>query len=366
LNTGLTAANNSFDLDFVEYFEGLEYLEDEDKEKILDAIDEKIALSVGGNIGIFGFSLGKMAFSSSAHLGMKAAISETYIELLLYGIGVVDSTNIDSTLVYEFREDKNYLEAHSYVDLTFGMGDICLPLTDKLAPIRFGFSTSLLAGAGEAHTEEFDGVFFASLDEGLNLNQTIRAWTGLGGIGFKGMLGAAWDPLENLSTGITLDNVLGFINWQMECTEYSYEIDADSVYVTDLEEDLSDIFPEDYTETEIDSYTTKLPMEMRLAALYKFPWVSLSADLVKGFGNSADVSKDPRFALAAEFTPLEVLPIQIGFASGNDVYPWRASYGIGLSFKAVEFGIGLQAIESILPGMSSKGVSVASYFNLRI
>lgn len=366
LNNAIMLGNNSIDLDLYEFIVNEEYLEDEDKQRILDAIDDRIAFSLASNVGIFGFTIGRMALSSTAHVAAKSALDEDYLELLLYGNGSVDSTNVDSSLVYEFTKDDNYLEAQSYVDLTFGMGDIRLPLTDELAPIRFGFSASLLAGAGEAYTEEFDGVFFASLDEGLNLNQTIRVRTGLGGIGFKGMLGAAWDPLENLSTGITLDNVLGFINWQMECTEYSYEIDADSVYVADLEEDLSDIFPEDYTETEIDSYTTKLPMEMRLAALYKFPWVSLSADLVKGFGNSPDVSEDPRFAFAAEFTPLAVLPIQIGFATGNDVYPWRASYGIGLSFKAVEFGIGLQSIESILPGMTSKGVSVASYLNLRI
>ncbi|MFO8144864.1 MAG: DUF5723 family protein [Candidatus Syntrophosphaera sp.] len=366
LNTAIMLGNNSFDLDFYEYFVNLEYLEEKDKERILDAIDEKIAINLASNVGIFGFTIGKMALSSSAHLAATSAISEDYLELLLYGNGMVDSTNVDSTLVFEFKKDDNYLEAQSYVDLTFGMGDIRVPLSDTIAPLRFGISGSILAGAGDIHTQEYEGAFHTSLSEGMSLNQKIRMRTGLGGIGFKSLLGVAWDPVQNLSTGVTLDNVLGFINWQMECAEYSYEVDADSIYVVDYEEDLADIFPEDYTETEIESYTTRLPMEMRLAALYRFPWVSLSTDLVKGFGNSAYVSEDPRFSFGAEFTPLEVLPIKIGFATGNDIYPWRASYGIGLKIKAVEFGFGLQSIESILPGMSSKGVALATYFNLRI
>ncbi len=366
LNNAIMLGNNSFDLDLYEFIVNEEYLEDEDKQRILDAIDDRIAFSLASNFGIFGFTIGRMALSSTAHVAAKSALDEDYLELLLYGNGSVDSTNVDSPLVYEFKRADNYLEAQSYVDLTFGFGDIRLPLSDSIAPLRFGFSGSILAGAGDLTTQEFDGVFTTSLAEGMSLNQKVKMRTGLGGIGFKGMLGIAWEPLENLSAGVTLDNVLGFINWREECAEYSYEVTADSIWVMDMEEDLEEIFPEDYTETKIDSYTVNLPMEMRLAAMYEFPWVSLSADLVKGFGNSAHISEDPRFSFGAEFTPLMFLPFQIGFATGNDIYPWRVSYGLGLKIKALELGIGLQSIESLLPGMSSKGISVATYLNLRI
>ncbi|MBW6514629.1 MAG: hypothetical protein K0B87_07725, partial [Candidatus Syntrophosphaera sp.] len=318
LNLGVYATNNSFDLALYNHIMDRDFLTEVDKQMILDAIDGKETFGLGVNMGLFGFTMGKLALSSSVQVGMRGSLSEEYLELLLMGNG-------DGSQVYEFTEEENYLEALGHTDLTLGVGDIQLPLPADLAPLRFGASASLLGGIGNAYTEEFYGRFSTSLEEGLGLEQNVTLRTGLAGYGFKGMLGVAWDPIENLSAGLTLDNIFGFINWQMETKDYTYRASVDSVYIADLGEDLEDIFTEESAEIEIDPYSTKLPPEMRLAAMYRLPFASVSADFVQGFGNSVNVNKQARVSLGAEFLPVAMLPLYLGFGTGHADYPWRVS-----------------------------------------
>ena len=85
LNTGIFIGNNSFDLDLYNFVTREEYLEDEDKQRILDAIDERVASGAGGQVSLFGFTMGNVALSSSAR-GRQAAFDKVS-ELLLYGNG---------------------------------------------------------------------------------------------------------------------------------------------------------------------------------------------------------------------------------------------------------------------------------------
>jgi len=42
------------------------------------------------------------------------------------------------------------------------------------------------------------------------------------------------------------------------------------------------------------------------------------------------------------------------------------SYGIGLDLKSVGFGIAIQSIESAFFNSSTKGLALATYFNVRL
>jgi hypothetical protein len=87
---------------------------------------------------------------------------------------------------------------------------------------------------------------------------------------------------------------------------------------------------------------------------------------VVGFGNSPEVSKQGRISLGAQICPLPQIPISLGYCSGNEIYLWRMSYGIGLDLKSVGFGIAIQSIESAFFNSSTKGLALATYFNVRL
>ncbi len=358
VNVGLSLGNNSLSLELYNYIMERDYLDETDKQKILDAIDERIAINMGGQLGLFGFTMGDLAFSSSVHYAGSGAFSEQYIALLLNGFG-------ETTDAYRFTHAHNYVNALSYLDFTLGMGDIRLPLPELIPDIRFGFAASLLAGIGDAGTREFDGYLASNLD-GFTLRQYVRAQAALGGYGFKGLLGLYSEPIPNLTTGLTLNNLPGFLRWEFFRKEYSAFVEVDSLYISDFDEDLEELYTQDFRESDAAPYTTILAPELRFAALYKHRLGSLSLDLVKGFENAADVSRQLRFAVGLELTPLKMLPIHLGFGSGNAIYPWRVSYGLGFNFKVVQFGLGIQVIESLIPDYSTKGLAFGSYLNLRL
>ena len=354
-NNSIYLGNNSFNIDLYNYVMKQVYLDDKAKQKILNAIDGNMSFNLGSQIGIFGFTTSNMAFSSSVHLATKAALDEQFIELALYGNG-------DGSEVYHFTKNNNYAEGLSYVDLTFGMGDILLPFPETVPAIKFGFALSTLVGVGNVHTRELEGYLSSNLD-GLNVQQDLIIRSGLGGYGLKTLLGLYSEPLTNLEVGATLDNLFGFIKWQKQTQEEIYHFEIDSLYASDIEEDF---YIEDSSTVDIKPYKTKLPPEMRLSALYTYKPISVSADYVVGFGNSPEVSKQGRISLGAQICPIPQIPISFGYCSGNEIYPWRMSYGIGLNFKSVGFGIAIQSIESIIPGSSTKGLALATYFNVRL
>jgi hypothetical protein len=355
LNTGVYAGNNTINLDLYNFVMTQDYLEEDDKQRILDAIDDRIAIDLGANVGLFGFTAGSVAISSALHLATKAGFDEQYIKLLLYGNG-------DGSETYDFTEENNYVQALSYLDLTVGVGNIRLPLPKVIPDIKFGLAVSALGGIGGGGTEEFDGYLSSNID-GFTVHQDIHAKGGAGGYGAKGLIGLYSEPLQGLRVGATLDNILGFIKWEYESREADLHLAVDSLYALDIEEDF---YTYEFNESQIDPFTTKLPMEMRLAAMYRIKPVSLSLDYIQGFDRSAATSSRGRFAIGAEIRPWQFLPIQIGCGTGTGDYLWRTSYGLGFDFKAIEFGIGIQSIESLIPSPSTKGIAVATYFNLRL
>jgi len=358
LNTGIFIGNNSFDLDLYNFVTREEYLEDEDKQRILDAIDERVASGVGGQVSLFGFTMGNVALSSSVRVGAKAAFDKKYLELLLYGNG-------DGSQVFEFTRDDNHVEALSYLDLTVGMGDIRIPLPENIPDIDFGFAVSALAGIGNTTTTHFEGLLSSNLD-GLTIHQDLTQLAGAGGYGAKGLIGLHCEPVKNLSVGLTLDNIPGFIRWGLVREEFNLHFAADSLYALDLlDEEAEAHYTSSFEQTKADPFNTVFPMEMRLAAMYKTKQVSLSADYIQGFGDSPEISRQGRIALGAELRPIPVLSFFLGYGSPNDSYPWRTSFGIGLNFKELEFGFGIQSIEHFYPGYSSKGLAFGTYVNIR-
>jgi hypothetical protein len=354
MNLGIGINNNSLDLDTYNYVVSRDTLNDIDKQKILNKIDGSLRSVLESNISIVGFAFDNMSLSSSLHLTGKLALSERYLDLLLYG-------NTDSLYVF----DKSTTDAGGlgYVDLTFGIGNLVLPyIPETIPPIRAGFSVSALVGIGNANLDDFFGYFSSSM-EGVDLKQDIVLHTGLGGFGQKAMLGLASNITPNLEVGLTLDNLFGKINWFLTTEETTIKVVANDVYAANISEEIYDYANET---VDIDSYSTKLPPELRLGTLYKIPWANFSLDYLQGFKTSIATSGIGRFSLAAQFLPWEYLHLNIGVGFGNRHYPWRISYGIGYSSKVVELGFGLQSVKNLIPGYKTKGIAIGSYMKVHL
>ena len=353
LNTGVQVTNNSLDLDTYNKVVSDDYLDENEKADLLNKIKGSLVGEFSGNHSIGGFTLDNMAFSSSVSYMGKAAISKDYLDLLLEG-------NSDS--MYVFNKDQNNLEALSYIDFTFGMGDLKLPLGDKIPAIKAGFSGSILVGLANGYTEQFDGFLKSTMD-GITMHQDVTLRTGIGGMGFKSMLGFVSNPYKGLDVGLTLDNVFGVLKWSGKTEDKYYSFRADSVYVANVNDDF-------YTTTDTtlatDSYSQSLPPELRLAAMYTLDKLSVSADFVQGFKESAVTGSTGRMALGAMYKPFGFLKLHWGLGFGNSRYPWRISYGISANSSTAELGLGFQSFKSVFPGTKSKGIAFGSYLRLNI
>lgn len=352
-NIGFQINNNALDLDTYNNIMGKKFITEADKVDLLNQIDGSLRLNVGASGAVGGFTIGNVALSSSVRYYAKAALSEKYLELLLYG-------NTEET--YEFDKSNNNASMLSYADLTVGMGDIKLPLPDAIPAIKAGFAASLLVGIEDIHTKHYQGTFTANID-GISVDQKLELRSGIGGLGFKAMLGLVSEPMPNLKVGVTLDNILGAIRWGLVRENLNYSFEMDSVYVADLNEDF---YVSEYERVHGDYFSTNLPPEFRAAVMYSIPQVSVSADYVVAFDESSQTSAVGRLSMGAELVPVPFLPLHVGYSPGSSNYPWRVSYGFGIRITPLEFGFGMQSFESVIPSTKTKGLAGAMYFKFRI
>nr|MDK2850978.1 hypothetical protein [Candidatus Cloacimonadota bacterium] len=350
---GIYVANNSLDLDTYNYVVSRDTLNTEDKERICRDLDGALRLSSGGNISLFGLSWGNQAISSSVKFYAKGAISEKFLRLALYG-------NTEDE--YIFYESNNNASSMAYTDITYGMGDFVIPWIPEMLPqIKAGFSASFLVGLYSASTEDYAGYFTNDIDSGANFRQEVNLRTGIGGYGFKSMLGVYSEITPHLEAGITLDNIFGVISWELDRELYGFYAAADSIYAANIDEDIIDT--DDFSE-DIDTFSTSLPPELRMAVMYKNRLGSLSVDWVQGFRESAVTNATGRLSFGASILPVPIIPLSLGVSLPNSRVPLKVSYGIGLRLKKSELGLAVQSFDSILPGSSSKGIAFAMNFKI--
>lgn len=347
MNSAVYAANTSLDLDTYNFFVTRDTLHTEDKERLLSKIDGSLRLSSAGAFSIFGITTGNAAISASAKYFVKGALAEDYLRILLYG-NTQDS--------YQFMKTDTNFSSLAYTDITYGLGDLSLPFIPQQVPlVKAGFSVSLLTGIYNIETEEYNGYLINDPDDGMSGLQEIKLRSGAGGFGLKGMLGLYSQITPEFEAGITLDNIAGFINWSLKSQMDSFYFAADSVFVSNISEDF---YLQDYESYDIDPFTTHLPPELRLAAMYKHKYAVVSADWVHGFKETASTSEIGVLSLGASFLPQKNVALSWGLAFPNSHRPLKISYGIELKSRFSDFGLAVQSYDSVFPGYKSKGVSL--------
>lgn len=348
MNIMVSADNNSFDLDTYNYICG-RYLNEEDKLNIMDKVDNSLKANSEAGGMLLGLTLGRVAFSTAMHSYGNLRLSEDYLQLALFGNEEED---------YYFNKADNQINAISYQDVSIGFGSLELsPIigTLKLPTTYWGVSGSALLGYGIAQTEIYQGLLHTGFD-GVTAAQELLIKAGIGGIGGKLMLGMRMQPLPNLTVGASLDNIMGHITWIGKKDMYTYSVRVDSVYVADLEEDYYD---QDESSVPIGDFTTKLPPEVRLGALYGSSRANISIDWMQAWSGSQLTDGTGVLSWAAEINPIQSLLFVTGMKFGNADQPWLCSYGMGFRGQNLDGMFGCQAFGSLLPGYRSKGVAVS-------
>jgi hypothetical protein len=358
LNTNISLTNNLFDLDM----NGIsgKYLTDKDKEDILAEIDGSFVVDGSFRTLIFGVSDNNLAFSIGLNVLSSSKISEEFIRISLYG---------NETDNYHFNNSDLAYNLLSYTDISAGMGGLKL---DKIIPslansdlpeIEYGISASLLTGIANVKSSSFTADYLADIDSGLQTQAYLKQKEAFGGFGLKFNLSFNSQVNENLSLGMGFDNLLGFITWtgKTRIREKRYWIE--DVYISDLEED---ILSDEDGVSDIDKYTTSLPVIYRFGSLYDFGKVDLSIDYSHTFNdNNYNLGRNS-ISLATELKWIAKFPFQIGIKLGDGDNVVSTAYGVTYKGNYFQTGIGLQVADTILPGKSSKALSFGIHTQLSL
>jgi hypothetical protein len=347
------AKNNSISNSTLSDVSG-KYLDQGDKDDLLDEIDHSVKAGLDMDMTILAMSYQNWGFHIGAHGMAGMRVSEDYLDLALNGN--------DYDTVYRFTKSENDARALSYADISFGMGASTLDryitvLQNYPLPLIYvGYSLSYLVPLAGGYVDSYDGQFSTTDDNGIGLDQTIRFKSGAGGYGFKVMLSLASDINEHWSAGLSLDNPIGFLKFQGNTKVRYYELHSDSLYVSDLDEDL--LRDSTYT-VDASSFEMSLPTTLRLGGMYRQDKWNVSLDYLQQFTNTVYSSTTPRFNLCGEWFPAPIVPLRLAFSSGDRNNPLAFTYGMGLHFSSVWFDLGYRIDGSILPFWNTKGGGVS-------
>jgi hypothetical protein len=326
------------------------YLTQKDKDDLLDSIQESMQINLNMDMTLFAASYRSSGFHVGLHAAGGAKVSKKYLDLILNG------NNYGKT--YHFTKDENDARAMAYADVSYASEASTLDRyftvlqSYRIPRIQVGYSVSLLVPIAGEYLPSYNGTFSTSDESGLQVDQKIRMRTGFGGYGFKGMLAFASQIDDHWSAGITFDNLLGFLKIQGNPEEHFYTLKSDSIYVSNLDEDL---FRDSTYTRDSDEFQLTLPVVIRMGGLYRQDKWSVSADYVQYCSSDALTSTMPHLNLCGELMATPIMPVRLAFSTGDENDPLAFTWGAGLRFKHTWFDIGYRVDGSILPFFGAKG-----------
>ncbi len=355
-NFDFAVSNNAFTIDTYNSVAG-QMIDVDLKDKLMKDLNGALVLKARASVQEFAWSDGKTGLGLRTHYALNSRFSEEYIRLALYG---------NTQNYYEFDEKNNNIDMLSYMDLAWSYGGLSMPYVNDYFPATWGVTLSTLIGINSVETKEYSGHFSNGLEgdeiNGADFVQDITLISSTGGIGYKGLLGLALEPVENLNLGMTFDNLFAKIYWELDNQEIHYIVHADSIFILDLDEDF---YSEEQTNMQISKRSTKLPFEFALGSKYSYKKSSLSMDYRQATKSSAFTSDKPDISLGFE-TMWAAMPIQLGIRFGNSTVPMIFAWGLGYRSDTLEFGINIQSYDSFIPGDDSKGTAIGIHWRTRI
>ncbi len=201
-------------------------------------------------------------------------------------------------------------------------------------------------------TGEID-FLFASTSEDNVLEMSLKP-AGFG-IGFDAGVNAGIKNISKhgkLNIGLSLNDI-GFINWSKNTNRYQYNGNYIVTDITDPAQldSLNKIVKG--TKVSVPSFTTSLPLNLRLGLTYKIfsrpvsevlkdndnETANLSFEYIQGFSNDFGSSKKPSIGIGGEYNVTNVLSPRIGLIlGGNEKFALNFGFGIDTGPVIIDLG----------------------------
>jgi hypothetical protein len=350
ISAGAQLSNNSFTQGMYNKYVGKE-LSSSDVSDILSHIpDNGLRFGVRGTVRMLSFSTGKFAMTIGSDFGTYGNLEKDIFELIFKG------NELDK--LYRFDHIDASGEGFGLIGFSYG---------DRI-PVEFaevfsvGGTLNLLYGLGYAKVEKADFSVIAS-DFGFNLNGEYEARTALGNLGWGLTVGGAAKMDEKLTLSMSFTNLLSNLSWSNNVELVKGYVYADSVAVLDFGEDEEEDQIADSSWTvDGDRFSARLPLQIRLGALYEEGDFVMTADYTQGFRTTAWTNTTPQLAFGTEWRKVAWLPLRMGVLLGGQL-GFGTSFGFGIRPGGFVWDLAIMNRGFITSG-SSKGLVVATELGL--
>ncbi len=338
LSLGIAAYNNAFSLNQYNRYNG-EFLTTDDKEAILQDIppDGFSGSAEAGILGL-GVSWGNLAFTISGQGNSRLLLPKDPIEVLFFG------NQINDTLVITDSDG----EAYASADFGFSYGKITWKHDEKA--ILCGLGVKYVRGLAYQEVVQSQGEM-VTLQTGVTGQGDFAVRSAQGGNGYGLDLGITFKYNRKWSFGAFLANVASAIKWNRKTQEKGYVFRVDSLLAEDFDVD-SLVVDESYTR-DISSFTTHVPMLLRLGIGCQGVRSLLTFDLEQGMG----VSDQPRASVGGEYRISRLLALRAGLAVGG-AEALEIAGGLGLKQGGYHLDIGMAMQKGLWP-TRSKAIKLA-------
>lgn len=350
LSTGVGVHNNSFSKKQYDQYNG-QYINDNDKRKLLNCIsDNGLVLDLDTEVQVLGFAYRQFAFTVSGVIESNTTIAKDFFELGLLGNAHkrrFDFSDTDGT-------------AWAFSSYAFSAGfPIELEYFERFSA---GFNLKILHGQYCFDVVKAGGAL--STDTKIYGEGETTVQYAKGGLGFSLDLGAASIINNRWSVGLTLNNILNTISWNRGTKRKVIIGKTDSLDIQTIMdvEDVDSLFHDEENTEDIGSFSTTIPQEMRIGAVYRARMYVIAMDYIQGFRRGPGVTTTPKLACGIEYKPLFWLPLRTGLSiGGREIF--TLALGIGFKMGRVRLDLAATNQGSIIPA-SRQGTTLA--FGIRL
>lgn len=347
---------------------------DDDKRKLLNAIDDEFEINGRASVMLFGASyfhndkVGAFGFHIIDHFGGRGILNREFLEYALYGnerfLGRDLGGRNTTSNAYWYREyalsyarefstsfrarnlrpierikvgaSLKWIAAHAYAELDDESRIFHSPTGDSLTATILYTATSAARGRLQDNnsTESFS-LFPESVGNGVGLD-----------------LGMSFNYRETMTFAISLNN-LGFVSFGDNALLKTADT---TIIFTGLNDPISG----SSNQNQLDSisnavktqertakgFTRALPTHLRLGFVYilderfNFP-AALTVDYVQGFNNNFGNTGVPILGVGGEIRPVREMPIRTSIQlGGRQGFAWALGLGYDQKNLAIDFNIG--------------------------
>ncbi|MFQ5823305.1 MAG: DUF5723 family protein [bacterium] len=343
ISVGVGFHNNSFSKKQYNLYNG-RFLTPEDKQNILTSIPSQgLRVDFDTEVQAMSISLGSFAFTATGLAASDFTLSKDIVDLVLNGNEFNRTYNIGAT------------GGEGWGISSFGLSAAFPISIPAFHEFTLGASFKYLKGFAYGKVKEASSTIMTEVD-GIHGTGRVVIDRALGGSGLAFDFGTAASLNKKWSMSLSVTNLFNFINWGYETKRFTYAFTADSLSIEKIEDtDIDSVFSDSKQTTDIESFNTTLPSELRLGIARTTKRLLLAVDIVQGLKKRAGVSTTPKIALGTELRLIHFFPMRAGFSIGGK-RGFSSSAGFALDFSIFSWDFAVSNQGGLFSG---RGLGVA-------